>query len=87
MHIISALIENIRQHISEMFVRMLTVHCDQNNSYEITIKGPQVRKIISLLLVEFSSFLRIYHSYEKSKVKFVREEMRYLRACFRDRME
>ena len=28
----------------EMFVRMLTVHCDQNNSYEITIYGFQVRK-------------------------------------------
>ena len=23
----------------KMFVRMLTVHCDQNNSYEITING------------------------------------------------
>ena len=23
----------------DMFVRMLTVHCDQNNSYEITING------------------------------------------------
>ena len=29
----------------EMFVRMLTIHCDQNNSYEITINGFQVRKI------------------------------------------
>ena len=28
-----------------MFVRMLTVHCDQNNSYEITINGFQVRNI------------------------------------------
>ena len=28
-----------------MFVRMLTVHCDQNNSYEITINGFQGRKI------------------------------------------
>ena len=28
-----------------MFVRVLTVHCDQNNSYEITINGFQVRKI------------------------------------------
>ena len=27
-----------------MFVRMLTVHCDQNNSYEININGFQVRK-------------------------------------------
>ena len=27
-----------------MYVRMLTVHCDQNNSYEITINGFQVRK-------------------------------------------
>ena len=23
----------------KMFVRVLTVHCDQNNSYEITING------------------------------------------------
>ena len=30
---------------SEMFVRMLTVHYDQNNSYEITINSYQVRKI------------------------------------------
>ena len=29
----------------EMFAGMLTVHCDQNNSYEITINGLQVRKI------------------------------------------
>ena len=29
----------------KMFVRMLTVHCDQNNGYEITINGLQVRKI------------------------------------------
>ena len=29
----------------EMFVRMLTVHRDQNDSYEITINGFQVRKI------------------------------------------
>ena len=28
-----------------MFVRKLTVHCDQNNNYEITINGSQVRKI------------------------------------------
>ena len=28
-----------------MFVRMLTVHCDQNNSYEITINAFQARKI------------------------------------------
>ena len=28
-----------------MFVRMLTVHCDQNDSYEITINGFQVIKI------------------------------------------
>ena len=27
-----------------MFVIMLTVHCDKNNSYEITINGFQVRK-------------------------------------------
>ena len=29
-----------------IFVRVLTVHCDQNNSYEITINDFQVRNII-----------------------------------------
>ena len=29
----------------DLFVRMLTVHCDQKNNYEITINGFQVRKI------------------------------------------
>ena len=33
-----------------MFVRMLTVHCDQNNSYEITINGFQVRKINEIVV-------------------------------------
>ena len=28
-----------------MLVRMLIVHCDQNDSYERTINGYQVRKI------------------------------------------
>ena len=28
-----------KHRILEMFVRMLTVHCDQNDSYEITING------------------------------------------------
>ena len=37
----------------EMFVRMLTVHCDQNNSYEITINGFQVRKINAIRNVIF----------------------------------
>ena len=36
-----------------MFVRMLTVHCDQNNSYEITINGFQVRKINEIRNVIF----------------------------------
>ena len=36
-----------------MFVRMLTVHCDQNDSYEITIKGFQVRKINEIRNVIF----------------------------------
>ena len=31
--------------IIEMFVRMLCVHCDQNNSYEIIMNGYQARKI------------------------------------------
>ena len=30
---------------NEMFVTILTVHCDQNNSYEITRNCLQVRKI------------------------------------------
>ena len=38
----------------EMFVRMLTVHCDQNNSYRITINGFQVRKINELRNIIFS---------------------------------
>ena len=37
----------------EMFVRMLTVHCDQNNSYEITINGFQVKKINEIRNVIF----------------------------------
>ena len=28
-----------------MFVRMLAVHCDQNDSYEITMYGYQAKKI------------------------------------------
>ena len=31
--------------LNEMLVRMMTVHCDQNNSYQITINGFQVRNI------------------------------------------
>ena len=37
----------------EMFVRILTVHCDQNNGYEITINGFQVRKINEIRNVIF----------------------------------
>ena len=36
-----------------MFVRKLTVHCDQNNSYEITINGFKVRKINEIRNVIF----------------------------------
>ena len=36
-----------------MFVRMLTVHCDQNNSYEININGFQVRRINETINVFF----------------------------------
>ena len=36
----------------QMFVRMLTVNCDQNNSYEITINGFQVRKINEINEIE-----------------------------------
>ena len=38
---------------NEMLLRMLTVHCDQNNSYEITINGFQVRKINEIRNVIF----------------------------------
>ena len=37
----------------EMFVRILTVYCDRNNSYEITINGFQVRKINKIRNVIF----------------------------------
>ena len=33
----------------EMFSKMLAVHCDQNDSYEITINGFQVRKINEII--------------------------------------
>ena len=34
---------------------MLTVHCDQNNSYEITTNGFQVRKINEIRTRNFRS--------------------------------
>ena len=37
----------------EMFIKMLTVHCDQNKSYEITINGYRVRKINEIRNVIF----------------------------------
>ena len=46
---------------NEMFVRMLTVHCDQNNSYEITINGFQVRNINEIRKVISSSTLLDEH--------------------------
>ena len=46
-----------------MFVRMLTVHRDENDSYEITINGFQVRKLSEIRNVIFD--LR----YGKPKVK------------------
>ena len=33
---------------NEIFVRMLTVHCDQNDSYEITINGYPVEADIGM---------------------------------------
>ena len=42
-----------RAYSSEMFVNMLTVHCDQNNRYEITINGFKVRKINEIRNVIF----------------------------------
>ena len=36
-----------------MFVRMLTVHSDQSNSYKITINGFQVKKINEIRNVIF----------------------------------
>ena len=47
------LISDISIKTIEMFVRMLTVYCDQNNSYEITINGYQVRKIDEIKNVLF----------------------------------
>ena len=41
----------------EMFVRMLTVYCDQNNSYEITINGFQVRKINEIRMPDDFKYL------------------------------
>ena len=34
--------------MQEMFVRMLAVHCVQNNSYEITMNSYQGRKVSEL---------------------------------------
>ena len=39
--------------LNEMLVRMMTVHCDQNNSYEITINGFHFRKINEIRNVIF----------------------------------
>ena len=49
----TALMIFLRECRNEMFVRMLTVHCDQNNSYEITINGYQIRKINEISIVIF----------------------------------
>ena len=38
---------------SEMFVRLLTVHFHQNDSYEIAVNGFQVRKINEIIIVIF----------------------------------
>ena len=47
-----------------MFVRMLTVNCDQNDSYKVTINGFQVRKINGIknvsYFVYFSDLKTIY---------------------------
>ena len=42
-----------------MFVRMLTVHCDQDNSYEITISGFQDRKINKIINVIFGLWISL----------------------------
>ena len=47
-------------HFNEMFVRMLTVHCDQNDSYEITINGYQVREINEIRNVFLSSLWKTF---------------------------
>ena len=41
--------------LAEMFVRIMTVHCGQNNSYDITINGFQVRKINKIRKRNFRS--------------------------------
>ena len=49
-----------------MFERMLTVHCDQNDSYEIAINGFQVRKIKEIRNVSYFVYffdLKTIYSY------------------------
>ena len=43
-------VELIWFHI-EIFGRMLAVHCDRNNSYQITMNGYQARKINEMIYV------------------------------------
>ena len=42
---------------NEMFVRMLAVHCDQNNSYKITMSGYQARKMNEIYFAYFSRLI------------------------------
>ena len=46
---------------NKMFVRMLAFHCDQNNSYEITLNGFQVRRINEIRNVTFRGKTSLNH--------------------------
>ena len=58
-----------------MFVRMLTVHCDQN-SYETTINGFQVRKINEIRNVIFG--LRYEKPYSALRPSWDVHQVEYL---------
>ena len=56
---------------SEMFVRMLSVRCNQNGSYEITMNGFQARKIkeIKNMIFGFHLWEIKYFSWWTSKLR------------------
>ena len=45
-----------------MLLEMLTIHCDQNDSYEITVNGYQVRKINEIRNVIWSPLWETFPS-------------------------
>ena len=50
-----------------MFVRMLAVHSDQNDSYELTMSGYQARKINEIRNVIFG--LQLWETYPSVKAE------------------